>query len=506
MHVVPPGGDFQAALNEAQPGDTIVLQAGATYVGDFTLPNKTGNGYITVETSALSSLPPANARVSPADAQYMPKLESRSVTPSLLAVNGAHDYRFIGIEFRPSPGKWQYEVISVGTGTETSVNSLPHDIIFDRDYIHGDAVGGTKRGIGLNGIAVTVENSYLSDFMVVGQDAQALCGWNGPGPYTIVNNFIEAAGENVLFGGAKASIPGVIPSNILIKRNYIFKPLSWRAGDPSYAGTLWQVKNLMEFKNARNVTVEANVLQHDWSAAQHGSAVLFTPRTMSGESEWAEVENITFENNIVEDSENAFDVSGFDNYDPEGPVSRTHNITIQNNLLLDINGQTWGVTGNHEDWLLLAEGGPDHLTFNHNTGVTTTYCYAEMSNSKLLSSSFVFTNNIVVDPTYGLVGGGVGTGTAALNTYARSWTFAANVDIAGNAKVNPIDNYFPATLSDVGFTNLGKGDLDLLASSPYYEAGTDGKPVGADYSAVVAATSGVIDGTSPSSAAAGGLL
>src|SRR5262245_55274847 len=32
------GGDFQAALNQAQPGDVITLQAGATFTGNFTLP------------------------------------------------------------------------------------------------------------------------------------------------------------------------------------------------------------------------------------------------------------------------------------------------------------------------------------------------------------------------------------------------------------------------------------------------------------------------------------
>src|SRR5258705_12567132 len=55
--VVPLGGDFQAALNISQPGDTIVLQAGATYVGPFTLPVKSGSSFVTIQTSALSLLP-----------------------------------------------------------------------------------------------------------------------------------------------------------------------------------------------------------------------------------------------------------------------------------------------------------------------------------------------------------------------------------------------------------------------------------------------------------------
>src|SRR5215216_3963413 len=42
------GGNFQTALNSANPGDTIVVEAGATFVGNFTLPNKTGSAWIII--------------------------------------------------------------------------------------------------------------------------------------------------------------------------------------------------------------------------------------------------------------------------------------------------------------------------------------------------------------------------------------------------------------------------------------------------------------------------
>src|SRR5262245_22832774 len=45
---VPPGGDFQAALNAARLGDVIILQAGATYVGPFVLPKKEGADWLVV--------------------------------------------------------------------------------------------------------------------------------------------------------------------------------------------------------------------------------------------------------------------------------------------------------------------------------------------------------------------------------------------------------------------------------------------------------------------------
>src|SRR5690349_11989549 len=46
------GDDLQRALEEARPGDTLVLQAGAVFVGPFTLPRKAGAEFIEVRTSA----------------------------------------------------------------------------------------------------------------------------------------------------------------------------------------------------------------------------------------------------------------------------------------------------------------------------------------------------------------------------------------------------------------------------------------------------------------------
>src|SRR3982751_6436964 len=67
---VPAGGDLQAALNAAQPGDVITLAPGATYVGRFVLPDKGPLAdYITIRSASPdASLPPAGVRISPADA------------------------------------------------------------------------------------------------------------------------------------------------------------------------------------------------------------------------------------------------------------------------------------------------------------------------------------------------------------------------------------------------------------------------------------------------------
>ena len=162
-----------------------------------------------------------------------------------------------------------------------------------------------------------------------------IAGWNGPGPFTISNNYLEGAGENMIFGGADPSIPDLVPSDILITGNLISRPARWR-------NEKWQVKNLVELKNARRVKIERNVIQYNWQAAQSGFAVLFTVRNQDGGCRWCQVEDVVFENNILQHSAAGISILGFDD---NFPSQQTQSITIRNNLFADIDSRTWGGNG-----------------------------------------------------------------------------------------------------------------------------------------------------------------
>src|SRR5579884_3091405 len=56
-----------------------------------------------------------------------------------------------------------------------------------------------------------------------------LDGWNGPGPFTITNNYLSAGTEIVGFGGAPVAIYGQHPSNITISNNYFYRDPAWRS-------------------------------------------------------------------------------------------------------------------------------------------------------------------------------------------------------------------------------------------------------------------------------------
>ena len=101
---VPAGGNLQAAFDSSQPGDTIVLQAGAVYTGNFTLPVKTGSDWIIIRTSNLSGISPEGTRISTNQAAAMPKILTPNAAPALATIGAAHHYRLVGLGDWDLPG------------------------------------------------------------------------------------------------------------------------------------------------------------------------------------------------------------------------------------------------------------------------------------------------------------------------------------------------------------------------------------------------------------------
>ena len=83
--------------------DEVVLEAGATFVGNFLLPALSGDAWVTIRSSALDALP-AGKRVGPPDALKMATLQTPNVESTLNAATGAHHYRFAGIRFTGASG------------------------------------------------------------------------------------------------------------------------------------------------------------------------------------------------------------------------------------------------------------------------------------------------------------------------------------------------------------------------------------------------------------------
>ncbi len=593
--------DPQAAIDAAQPGDTILLRAGETFIGHYALRAKasTSTAAIVIRSDApASALPGDGVRLVPpgiagANVQTgaLPRLRGRGgqwkTTPVLTADPGAHHYtlQFLDIDGIAQEG-WS-TLVELGTmgANQDTLAEVPHDIVIDRLYIHGHPTKGQKRCLALNGRNVDILNSRISGCASFVSDAQAIAGFNGPGPFKIINNYLEATGENVMFGGADPTISNLVPTGIEIRRNHLVKPLSWRgailappsaaptatavagggslaagthyftvvalmdsqsetavsaqsaeravtvsgssgvklswpavtgadryrvyrgsqakgenryletsgatttftytgtseiAATPPSSGTVWTIKNLLELKNAQQVTVDGNMIEQVWASAQKGFAILLTPKNQDGAATWTAVRDITISNNIIRHASGAIVIQGIDYVHTS---QRTTRVTIRNNLAYDIKW-TWG---NSPHFLLLT-GGPTNVTVDHNTS---------FHDDKVVliddgpSSGFVFTNNVAPHNTYGIFGSGAGFGANAIKVYFPDGIVRRNALGGGSASLYPPDNFFPDMPTFLSqFVNAGANDYRLTSTSTFRGAGTDGKDLGVDFTALNAAQGG----------------
>lgn len=509
--------DLQSAINAAPPGSLLVLDAGATFKGSFSLPYKAGNEWVVIISSQMSLLPAPETRIRPdastGNVSYptqkdaMPKIISYNPSglPCFRTMASAHHYRFVGLEISVDTNVLNsYGLVFLGdaTSAQNTLNVVPHDLIIDRCFIHGHTKATImKAGILLNCANAAITDSHISDFHSVGYDTYAIGGTNGPGPFKILNNYLEAAGENILFGGAAPAIPDLVPSDIEVRNNHFFKPFSWRVGHPDYAGQHWTIKNLFELKTGVRVLLDGNILENAWAdlpIGQSGYAILLTVRAEGGAAPQADVSDIAITNNIIRHAGAGISLSGHDS--PTASL-QSRRIKIANNLFDDINGPEFG-DGNingPNDGTFIKIGDPADVIIDHNTVFQSgpiTWAYDTVN-------SIAFTNNIfncfVSDGGYqGIYGPGFAQGgNGPMGTYFPGITdanqrFHKNILIGGNAvkysNYNTLSqNYFPANTSGVSFVDYTNGGNDYLnyalaGTSAYKNAAADGRDIGVDFS------------------------
>jgi len=546
---VPPISNLQSVLDNASCGDTLVLQAGQTYPG-FSLPAKNCDAghYVTIRSSALNlGFPAEGIRATPCNAGVLslpgrPDLNCTSTRNVMARIAGkakashiinnsagANYYRFIGLEIADTGANGS----TGGYYDLVMLKSVDH-IIFDRCWIHGSPTGEDVKGLDFEDSSyIAIIDSFISDIhskvSSYGADSSAIGSIKGTGPVKIVNNFLEAAGENILWGGGSSSTN---VTDVELRRNHVFKPFTWWKLSPSYFGTLFVVKNLFENKTGVRELVEGNIFENSWAQSQKGTAILFYPKNQYGACPGCTVHDITFRHNIVRHAVNGIGIAvtyattcpghtGNSNGCKflSGPL---YNLSIHDNLLDDINEETYWPGDCCSDGFLFAintnetTNWPHDIAIEHNTGfpVGSGTANIQINAAPQVFANFSFNNNLVGTGTYGfqqqLSGGGLpGCGAkralgviGVLNgCMGNTWEFVGNVfaDSSSSSKFPgdplPAGNFEATNLDSVRLVNSNNGnggDYHLLLTSPYRNAGSDGKDPGADVDSLQAAIAGVL--------------
>ncbi len=470
-----PGGNLQQALNSAEPGDEIVLTSGAEYVGNFVLPKKSGEKWITIRSSAAPWSPPSDERVSPGDGAAMAKILTPNSNPALSTAASASRFFIKNIEISNTAAVTSVsQLVELGDGSDRQnlLEHVPADIVLDRMFIHGTPSVELRRCVSLQSAATVVVNSHVSNCNNTHFDSQAIWGWNGPGPYLIENNYLEAATEVVGFGGATISVRGLVPSDVTIRRNHMTRT-------DEHKGR-WLVKNLVEFKSGRRVLIEANVIERNWIHGQSGWGVVLTTANQPG-NEWNVVSDITMRYNIFRKM-GTWIQAGHDAVSP--PPTR---ISLIHNIVYDINTGIYSGNG-----FAFISGTPVHsLDFINNTIVVPQIAF---QTNGVGFQNFVVRDNVIAADNDGVVlHTPWGRGSAGFQHVAgNSWQMIGNGLVGISTSVSyPPGNLIVSSKAVAGFRNASLGDFTLLHTSPLISAGTGGSTPGADVDRVMSAVNRV---------------
>ena len=470
--------------------------------------------------SSVSSLPgrPALQCASTENVLAKIEFEGKSGSGPIVIATGANHYRLIGLEVTRSVSP---AVIYNLIGPKGPADH----IIFDRMWVHGTPHDETVRGILLNHVRnVAVVDSYFSDFHCVAKtgacvDSQAIAGGLGDdpmGPFKIVNNFLEAASEAILFGGGAGT---ATPTDIEIRGNHLFKPLTWMKGQPGFVGGVdggpFIVKNLFELKNAQRVLFEGNILENTWGGfSQAGFAILLTPKNQArGKKNICPsclVTDVTIRKCRISHVGDGLQISNGVS-DNGGAAKEGGRYSIHDIVVDDIQAKFYSGFGAFAQISVTAgvsNSPPLHdVSIDHVTAFPPrTIFIIGGPRNELMMTGLSITNSIFTAGTQPIFTTGGGperncsampqrrTAKSVLHDCFSSYTFHHNLIVDGRAGDWPKDNKAPKNIAEVGFANYkdgNGGDYRLSPSNKFKHSAADQKDVGADLEAIDQATNGV---------------
>ena len=446
-----------AALQAAVSGSNkvICLPMGSTWVLNLDIPARAAGDTSWNVLRADSSFT-TGVRVT--GSERLPIIKPATTNQSVIHVHSrAAKWVFQGLEVTTDQAlaKGPMALVFVGEFiSERQLSDLPKDIHFSHMDVHGWLMQDTRRGWVLNGQSHVVRDSRCTEIHERNSDSQCVLSYNGPGPFLIDNNVLEAASENIMWGGGDPTIPGLVPCDITVRNNWIAKPAAWKSiGTPTQAGS-YLIKLLYESKNSCRSLIEGNHFDGVWQDGQMGYAVWLKSVNQSGTCRWCRTTDVTFQNNTFKNVGAGFAFSGAPEQHPvDTALSR---VLVTGNWIENINVQPY--SGDSRPILLNVNA--RDVSFLRNTWTGGSFpkdaIIFDLTSGQKAVTNFRFEDNVIPTAQYGVGATAIGEGTVALNAgVGGTWTFLRNTFVGNQRNNYPVTTRFASTLSAALATGSG---------------------------------------------------
>lgn len=308
--VIQPGQPIQPALDAAPEGTVIKFAPGVHASSGFEVRKR-----LTLTTYGFNT--PLGSRITDDDAGQLANLHvTNNGTITVLGTNVLLDA--LALSGNPT------ELLNFGRVVgQTTYESQPDNITGMRLlFIRPTGTSsGARRGVGLHCRNGTLIGCAIQGMRRVGEDSLAIYGVNGQGPFTITDCLLDAAGQNVMFGGDDPRIPSLVPADISFNDCDFIK-------DPTLRGTTYTVKNLFELKVGLRVMVRRSRFRNIWDAGQGGYAVMLTVQSQNGTNPAAQVGAVMFDDCEFRDCAAGFNIIGYPQVFPT-VGQQTRDITVR---------------------------------------------------------------------------------------------------------------------------------------------------------------------------------
>jgi hypothetical protein len=269
--------DVETALTETDSASlvdvTVTFPAGCV----FDIPSgsqhvkiykRANTGWLELTTDQAAKLPNSGTRVTPAYISLMPEFRMTQNAKAVFALagsettGGAERVKFRGLYFSgvaPSSGTYstsysrgplQFGVVSSVVNDDfdstdlTTPANQPTDIIVQHCVLLNQPYRSrvVVRMISAHSRNTTIRDNHIDGAIATNADGQGIVTFNGTGPMTIENNYINGSAENLFAGGVYGAFDQVRVDGATVRWNYLphiperEKAVNWTANTLVYAG------------------------------------------------------------------------------------------------------------------------------------------------------------------------------------------------------------------------------------------------------------------------------